>query len=322
MAVPLRTQLAWAAINLVERRPVMQQAPERILRARKRRARVSRLPGNWIVTGRPDSRAVISKGEITLADGAVLPLRIYRPKAPSTGRLPVVVNFHGGGWVSGNARQSEWWCAGVAAQAAVVVVSVEYRLAPEYRFPVPVEDCYAATAWVAANAASLGVDPKRLAVMGDSAGGNLAAAVALMARDRRTPDIALQVLIYPSLDAARGFPSETENAKGPALTQKDVLNTPRIYLRDVEAEASNPYASPLRGNPEALPPAIIQTAQYDPLRDHGYAYAKRLKAAGVDVWHTNYEDAVHGYISTPGIVPAAKIALRDAVAGIHDVLRT
>src|SRR5205807_5350100 len=132
-------------------------------------------------------------------DGAVLPLRIYRPKAPSTGRLPVVVNFHGGGWVSGNARQSEWWCAGVAAQAAVVVVSVEYRLAPEYRFPVPVEDCYAATAWVAANAASLGVDANRLGVMGDSAGGNLAAAVALMARDRRGPRIALQVLMYPSV---------------------------------------------------------------------------------------------------------------------------
>src|SRR5580765_710016 len=175
MGIPRRSSLAWKFIDLVERRPVMQQPPERIHSARKRRALITRLPGSSVVVGRPHSGTDIRPGEITLPDGHVLPLRIYTPKAPSTGRIPVIVNFHGGGWVSGDARQSEWWCAGIAARARVVVVSVDYRLAPEFTFPTPVEDCYAATCWVAANAQSLGVDETRLTVMGDSAGGNLAA---------------------------------------------------------------------------------------------------------------------------------------------------
>lgn len=326
MAVPRRTKLAWMAIDLVEHGSVMQQPPERVLRARRRRQRLYRLPGSWVIAGRPDSGAVITKGEISLGDGTALPLRIYRPRATSSGRIPVIMNFHGGGWVSGDARQSEWWCAGVAAHAKAVVVSVEYRLAPEYRFPIPLEDCYEATNWVVANAQSLGVDPSRLAVMGDSAGGNLAAALALLARDRGGPHIALQVLIYPSLDltAERSgrYPSERENAGAPALSAKDVHNPPHIYLRDIATDGANPYASPILGDPEALPPALIQTAQHDPLRDQGFAYAKRLRAAGVQVWHVNYDEAVHGYISTPGIVPAAKTALRDAVMRIREELRT
>jgi acetyl esterase len=323
MAIPRRARLLWTAASVLERRPVMQQPPHRVLAARRRRQRLNRLPGMWLVVGRPDSAAEISAGEMRLQDGTVLPLRIYRPRGASTGTVPVVVNFHGGGWVSGDAYQSEWWCAGVAAKAQVVVVSVEYRLAPEYRFPVPAEDCYAATKWVAANARSLGVDARRLAVMGDSAGGNLAAVVALMARDRGGPPIALQVLLYPSLDARRDqYPSEFENAHAPGLTKKDVDNTPRVYLADPEMDALNPYASPMLADVEALPPALIQTAQHDPIRDHGMTYAKRLRAAGVQVWHTNYADAVHGYISTPGVVPMAKTALHDAVTAIRDVLKT
>jgi acetyl esterase len=322
MAIPRRARLVWTATSVLERRPVMQQPPHRILAARRRRQRLNRLPGMWLVIGRPDSGAEITVGEMRLDDGTALPLRIYRPREASTGTLPVVVNFHGGGWVSGDAYQSEWWCAAVAAKAKVVVVSVEYRLAPEYRFPVPAEDCYAATQWVAANARSLGVDAGRLAVMGDSAGGNLAAVVALMARDRGGPPIALQVLIYPSVDARRDqYPSEFENAHAPALTKKDVDNTPRIYLPDPESDALNPYASPVLADAEALPPALIQTAQHDPIRDHGAVYARRLSAAGVDVRYTNYDDAIHGYISLPGIVPSARDALAEAVETIREYLK-
>ncbi|MGN6607089.1 MAG: alpha/beta hydrolase [Jatrophihabitans sp.] len=321
MTVARRTRLAWRVIELLEGGSVMQQPPERILRARRRRQRMSRLPGGWLLTGRPDARARIEPGELRLDDGTVLPIRTYRPKDAGRGPLPVVVNFHGGGWVSGDPYQSEWWCAGVAAKAGVVVVSVDYRLAPEYRFPVPAEDCYAATAWVVANATSLNVDPERVAVMGDSAGGNLAAAVCLMARDRGGPAIALQVLIYPSVDLAHRLPSETENANGPVLYKADLENTPRVYLRDVEADATNPYVSPLLGDAGGLPPAIIQTAQHDPLRDHGPAYAEHLRASGVEVRLTNYADGVHGYISLPGIVPVAAEALEDAAREIREMLK-
>jgi acetyl esterase len=175
---------------------------------------------------------------------------------------------------------------------------------------------------VAANADALGVDADRLAVMGDSAGGNLAAAVALMARDRGGPAIALQVLIYPSVDLAHRLPSETENADGPVLYKADLENTPRVYLRDVDADATNPYASPLLGEPTGLPPAIIQTAAHDPLRDHGPAYAEHLRAAGVEVRLTDYADGVHGYISLPGIVPVAASALADAARDIREMLKS
>lgn len=322
MTVARRTQIVWRIIQFAEGGSVMQQPPERVLRVRRRRQRINRLPGGWLIAGRPDARTRVETGEIRLDDGTVLPCRTYRPKQAGAGRLPVIVNFHGGGWVSGDPYQSEWWCAGIAAQAQAVVVSVDYRLAPEYRFPVPVEDCYAATAWVAANADALGVDAGRLAVMGDSAGGNLAAAVALVARDRGGPAIALQVLIYPSVDLAHRLPSESENANGPVLYKADLENTPRVYLRDVDADATNPYASPLLGEPTGLPPAIIQTAGHDPLRDHGPAYAAHLRAAGVEVRLTNYADGVHGYISLPGIVPVASSALADAAREIREMLKS
>jgi acetyl esterase len=323
MAVPWQARLLWTAAGLVERRPVMQQPAGRVPAARRRRQRMNRLPGARIVVGRPDARAEIGTGQIVLDDGTVLPIRTYRPRGGRDAALPVVVNFHGGGWVSGDAYQSEWWCAAVAARAGVLVVSVEYRLAPEHRFPVPAEDCYAATRWVAANAASLGADAARLAVMGDSAGGNLATVVALMARDRGGPAIALQVLIYPSVDARRGrYPSEAENAGGPGLSSKDVRNTPRVYLPDPERDANNPYASPVLADLAGLPPALIQTAEHDPLRDHGATYAKRLEAAGVPVRYTNYANAIHGYISTPGVVPESRAALAEAVEMIRETLRT
>jgi acetyl esterase len=323
MAVPWRARLLWGAARVFERHTVMAQPAPRIAAARTHRQRLNRLPGMQLVVGRADPSTEITDADMRLDDGTVLPLRIYRPRAAGTATLPVVVNFHGGGWVSGDTFQSEWWCAAIAVRAGVVVVSVEYRLAPEHRFPVPAEDCYAGTAWVAAHADALGVDAGRLAVMGDSAGGNLATVVALMARDRGGPEIALQVLIYPSVDARRAqYPSEFDNARGPGLTKKEIDNTPLVYLPDPVADALNPYVSPVLADLEGVPPALIQTAEHDPLRDHGIAYAHRLREAGVRVWHTNYADAIHGYLSSPGVVPDARAALAEAVEVIREVLKS
>jgi acetyl esterase len=278
-----------------------------------------RLPPAALIAGRPHRQAEVGEAAARAADGTPLLLRIHRPKAVQ-GPLPAVLNFHGGGWVSGDVRQSEWWASSLAAEARVAVVSVEYRLAPEHPFPGPPDDCYDATLWVAENAAELDIDPTRLAVMGDSAGGNLAAVVALMARDRGRPQLSAQILVYPSVDLVDELPSERENANAPILTSKDVANTPGLYFHGSTGERGDPYASPLRGKHDGLPPALIQTAQFDPLRDHGAAYAHALRAVGVEVRLTNYVDAVHGYLSLPGVVPAARQALAEAVAFVRERL--
>jgi acetyl esterase len=305
-------------MSVLDRTPLAELTHQQVRTASNLRKKLIRLPGARLVTGRPDRGARIEQATARLGDGTVLPLRVYRPRTASAVPLPVVVNFHGGGFFSGDPRQSEWWCSSVAAQAGVVVVSVDYRLAPEHPFPVATEDCYAATLWVTEHADELGVDGTRLAVMGDSAGGNLAAVVSLMARDRGTPHIDLQVLIYPSVELIDVFPSEDENEFAPILRKADVAPSSALYrgLHD----GTDPYGSPLRGKHHDLPPALIQTAQHDPIRDHGPAYAAALRAAGVDVRLTNYVDAVHGYISVPGVVPAARQALGEAVAALRDAL--
>ncbi len=320
MPLPLRTSVSWQLLRLVEYRPVMQQPRERVRAASERRRRLLRLPGMWLVTGRPDPRTETSERTMPAADGAQVGLRIYRPKAVTDTPRPLVVFFHGGGWVSGDPRQCEWWCTALAAEADAVVVSVDYRLAPEHPFPGPAEDCYAGLQWAAAHADDLGADADRLAVMGDSAGGNLAAAVSLMARDRQGPRIGLQVLIYPSVDLGADFPSKAENADAPVLGRKDVEHTWTLYLSGPDNDPKQPYASPLYAEHHDLPPALIQTAQFDPLRDQGPAYAAKLRAAGVPVRLTNYVDAVHGYISLPAVTVGAKQALAEAVDELHRVL--
>jgi len=318
--VPLRTAAFWSVYRLLERAPVMQQPAEKVRAASELRKRMFRLPPAALIAGRTHRGVEVEELSAQAADGTPLLLRVYRPLGSRGRALPAVLNFHGGGWVSGDVRQSEWWASSVAAQADVVVVSVEYRLAPEHPFPGPPEDCYDATLWVAEHADDLGVDPSRLAVMGDSAGGNLAAVVAMMARDRGAPALAAQVLVYPSVDLADELPSERENANAPILTGKDVANTPQLYFAGSARERSDPYASPLRGKHHDLPPALIQTAQYDPLRDHGAAYAAALRTAAVEVRLTNYVDAVHGYLSLPGLVPSARQALGEAVAFLREHL--
>jgi len=318
--IPLRTAAFWTVFKLIDRAPVMQQPIDKVRAASELRKKLFRLPAAALIAGRTHRDVEVRELEAPAADGTPLLLRLHRPRAAGARRLPVVLNFHGGGWVSGDVRQSEWWASSIAAEAGVVVVSVEYRLAPEHPFPGPPEDCYDATLWVAEHADELGVDASRLAVMGDSAGGNIAAVVALMARDRGQPAIAAQVLVYPSVDMVDELPSERENASAPILTSKDIANTPRLYFAGSAGEKADPYASPLRGKHEGLPPALIQTAQFDPLRDHGAVYAEALRAAGVEARLTNYVDAVHGYVSLPGLVPAARQALGEAAAFLRERL--
>lgn len=321
MAIPLQVRALWTTLSLLDRAPVFQQPRDKVRRASNRRNRSARLPGAWLITGRRPAGVAATERAVEVAPGVVLPLRIHRPKN-NTGRvLPVVVNFHGGGFVAGGPYQSDWWAASVCAGAEVVVVSPAYRLAPEHPYPTGPEDAYAATRWVADNAVELGVDSGRLAVMGDSAGGNLAAVVALMARDRGGPPIAFQLLLYPVVDFVENYPSEYENAHAPVLNKKDMDNVPRLYFAPGEQDRQRePYASPLRADSHAdLPPALIQTAEHDPLRDQGEVYAAVLRAAGVPVRVANYVDAVHGYISLSGVVPVARQALADAVAALREV---
>jgi acetyl esterase len=314
--IPVPTRMLWAVLSRVGGTPVLQLPPEEIRAASDQRRRLISMPGASVVVGRAHPDTVISDKTAILPDGVGLPVRVYRPMGTIGQALPLVLNFHGGGFVSGDPRQSEWWCSTLAHDASAVVVSVDYRLAPEHPYPSAPEDCYAATVWAVEHAADLGADGGRLAVMGDSAGGNLAAVVSLMARDRGGPAIGVQILLYPAVDFVNSYPSEDENEFAPILGKAD-LRVSRIYCPGREHE---PYASPLFADHTGLPPALIQTAEHDPLRDQGPAYAEALQRAGVEVRLTNYVDAVHGYISIPGVVPAARQALAEAVSILSDKL--
>ncbi|MEJ2867711.1 alpha/beta hydrolase [Actinomycetospora sp. OC33-EN08] len=248
-------------------------------------------------------------------------LRVYRPSAASRENRPVVVNFHGGGWVLGSVEGGDWLCSNVAADVDAVVVSVDYRLAPADRFPVAVEDCYEATSWVAEHADELGGDAGPLAVMGDSAGGNLAAVVSLLARDRSGPAIASQILIYPATDLTLSSPSLTSNADQPVLSTDEVRAFRGHYLGDDASAARDPRASPLLATDHAgLPPALVQVAEHDPIRDDGSRYAEALRAAGVPVRFTEYVGMPHGYLSLPGVCRSAPQALHEVVTELRDRL--
>jgi acetyl esterase len=225
-----------------------------------------------------------------------LPVRVYHPEAD--GPHPVVVYFHGGGFVLGTLDSHDPVCRGLASEADCVVVSVAYRLAPEHPFPAAVEDAYAATEWVADNAGEVGGDPDRLAVAGDSAGGNLAAAVSLAARDRDGPDIAHQGLVYPVVDHREtDYDSEAENASGYFLEREGMEWFDDRYV-DSWVDRANPYLSPIAAASHSdLPPAAVVTCGFDPLRDEGLAYVDRLEEAGVPVMHRHYDDLIHGVMS-------------------------
>jgi len=235
--------------------------------------------------------------------GAPLAVRAYTPpaeEAEGPGR-PVLVYFHGGGWVRGDLDTHDGLCRLLAETADCIVVSVDYRRAPEHPFPTPVHDAYAATEWAAEYADVVGGDPDRIAVGGDSAGGNLTAAVTLMARERDGPDIDHQVLLYPVTDHDFDTESYAENAEGYLLSRASMRWYWDRYLDD-EVDGANPYASPLRApDLSGLPSATVVTAGYDPLRDEGAAYAERLREAGVPVTHAEYPGMVHVFASFPDL---------------------
>ena len=243
-----------------------------------------------------------------------VPARIYTPRgADPDAALPCLVYFHGGGWVIGDLDMVDSICRAVANRAMCKVVSVDYRMAPEHKFPAPLDDCYAAVEWVAREASSLGVDRDRLAVGGDSAGGNLSAAVALRARDEGGPPLRLQVLIYPVTDHSFDTPSYRENGEGYLLTTDMMRWFWDHYLRG-PADSDNPYVSPLRAKDLAgLPPAVVLTAEYDPLRDEGEAFADRLTEAGVPVVRKRFDSQIHGFWPMMAVFEASKGAL-DLVA--------
>ncbi|MGE5619677.1 MAG: alpha/beta hydrolase [Sphingomonadaceae bacterium] len=239
--------------------------------------------------------------------GGPLRVRLYTPAGRDP--FPILVYFHGGGFVVGNVDTHDSLCRAIANAGGCIVASVDYRLAPEHKFPAAVEDAYAATRWVAGNAALLGGDPDRLAVGGDSAGGNLAAVVALRARDEEGPRIRHQLLIYPVTDYSFDTPSYRENGSGYMLSRADMEWFWAHYLAS-EADGRHFHASPLRAEDlSGLPPALVLTAEFDPLRDEGEAFAARLWDSGVPVTLTRYEGMVHGFVRFLSTLDAAKKAV-------------
>ena len=247
--------------------------------------------------------------------GTEIKVRIYTPKG-GDGPFPIVVYFHGGGWVIGDLETHDHWCRSLASEVPAVLVAVDYRLAPETRFPAAAEDCYAAARWAAANAKALGADSTRLAVAGDSAGGNLGAAVAQMARDRGGPAIAFQLLLCPVTEYGFDTASYRENAEGYLLTKSGMVWFWHHYLPEPAKDGRDPRASPMRAaNLAGLPAAHVVTAEYDPLRDEGEAYAAKLRAAGVPVTSKRYDGQIHNFF-TMGHVLAQGAAAGPEISGV------
>ncbi len=242
--------------------------------------------------------------------------RLYRPKG-GKGALPMLVYFHGGGWIFGNLETHDAMCRIVAHEAGCLVAAVDYRLAPEHPFPAGIGDCVAATAWLAENADTIGGDASRLAVGGDSAGGNLAAATCQIARDHGGPAIAFQWLIYPATDFTADNESLRVNGDGYLLTRAAIRWTESRYLSNA-LDRTDPRASPgLAADLSGLPPALVQTAEYDPLRDEGKAYADALAAAGVAAEYIRYDGMIHGFMRMGAIVDRAGVALSDGARALR-----
>lgn len=266
--------------------------------------------------GDPEPVGAVAERMIPGAGGE-MPTRIYIPYG--TGPFPVLVYFHGGGWVIGNLEAYDATCRALTNAAGCLVVAMEYRLAPEHKFPAAPEDCYAATCWVAANAAAIGGDPRRIAVGGDSAGGNLATVVAQRARDHGGPALVYQLLVYPVTNYGYDTASYRENADGYLLTRDAMVWFWNHYLRSA-ADGDNPLASPLRANDlRGLPPAMVLTAEFDPLRDEGETYAMRLQEAGVPVTLKRYAGTIHGFFSLGAVLDQGKQAIADAAAALRTI---
>jgi acetyl esterase len=266
--------------------------------------------------------ATVAKVDQRRIDGPVGPieLRIYTPAG--TGPFPLMVFFHGSGFVLCSLDTHDGMCRNLAAGVGCVVVSVDYRLAPEHKFPAGPDDCLAATRWAALNAATFDADPLRVVVAGDSAGANMAAVTALRVRDEGGPALSGQMLLYPVTDYhTPGTPSYEQNADGYGLSRDTMKWFWAHYLRDA-TDADHPYASPLRAEDlGGLPPAYVLSAEYDPLRDEAERYGERLRAAGVPVEITRRAGMNHGFMFWVGLVGGADSAMADACAWARRVLR-
>jgi acetyl esterase/lipase len=266
-----------------------------------------------VLFGRVPASVAVDHLEVPSPDG---PLRVRRYRVPGgAADAPLVVNLHGGGFVLGDLDGNDWYCGMLAAEAGAVVVSVDYRLAPEHPAPAATTDVVAATRWLADHAAEVGATGP-VVVTGDSAGGNLAALVAIAARDASAPDIALQVLLYPSTDLTMSLPSTHALADAPILGRADMEAFVRHYLGP-DGDPSDPALSPLHvPDLTGVAPALVITAEHDPLRDEGRAYADRLRKAGVPTRWTEYAGMPHGFVSLPGVCRSAPQAVAEVVQSV------
>jgi acetyl esterase len=308
--MPLDPQAQALIAGMVGAKPVDQMTVQEMRDGLEQRTLVT--------GGTPEPVDQVISGEVPGPGGAI-PVRIYVPQGSRP--MPGLVFFHGGGWARGSLNTHDPLCRSLANAGACIVVSVDYRMAPEHSFPAAIDDAVAATRWVAENAAQLGIDLQRLAVGGDSAGGNLAAAVTLVLRDDGGPALVHQLLLYPVTDHNFDTDSYASNAEGYMLTRDAMRFYWRIYLRD-EADADDQRASPLRARDFAhLPPALVITAEFDPLRDEGRAYADKLRGAGTPVVYRDYPGMVHGFATMAGVLDQGKQAVKDAGAALRDAFR-
>jgi acetyl esterase len=296
-------------LTSMQHRSLASGSPEQARRAFRALTVDSRSPGSIVPV------AAVEELELT---GPACPLRarVYRPGAQSP--LATIVFIHGGGWVIGDVETHDNQCRTLCAEIGAVVLSAEYRLAPEEPFPAALDDALAVTRWAAENVAKLGGDPDRIAVAGDSAGGNLAAVVAQQLRDTG-PRLGGQLLIYPGTDFVTRYPSEEENADGYFLTREDMRWFAGHYVRD--ADPGDPRLSPLRAaDLSGLPPAVVATAEFDPLRDQGDAYADAMAEAGVHVVKRSYPGLIHGFFDLAALSPAAAAAVGEVCADLRGLL--
>jgi len=303
--------------SLLDAFPMTFSAADGVEVARSR-LRLLKVPSEMLPDLRVENRT-IGHGDVT-----GIPVRIYWPPSDTDGPLPVVVFYHGGGFCLGDLDTHDPVARAHAVGAGAIVVSVQYRLAPEHPFPAGVNDCWAALRWAAENATELGGDPTRMAVAGDSAGGNLAAVTALLARDNGGPALRFQLLWYPTVTADLSLPSHVENATAPILDHEVIDAFLSWYLPDLDI--SDPKVLPTTLAPanaddlSGLPPAYIGTAEHDPLRDDGACYAKLLSAAGVQAELSNEPTLVHGYVSFASVIPAAAEATDRGLAALQKAL--
>jgi acetyl esterase len=310
MAVTPEVRTVLDALAALGSPPIEEQTPQQVREAY----------GQFSALGNRAEMASVTDRSCPGPAGDV-PVRVYVPAA-EPGPRPVLVYFHGGGWVIGDLETHDATVRALAAASGVTIVSVDYRLAPEHPFPAAIDDCTAAVRWVAepSTAAELAIDPSRMAVGGDSAGGNLAAVVAQQLRDTGPP-LRFQLLVYPATDMHFSHSSIDENADGYFLTKADMTWFRGHYCCD--EDWSDPRMSPLLATDEAVrgvAPALVITAEYDPLRDEGEAYVAKLQAAGVDAKASRYDAVIHGFFSMSDLVPEGKAAIDEAAEALRAAL--